>query len=513
MLTAKNSGVFPLNSGLYRRAPHRHVRLGKRHQGVREGQLRAALRGAPVVLFERDQYLRYSWIFDPGGRFPKAVVGRTDIELFAPQTVRELTRLMREAMRDGQAQGTVTLTHGEVTRFMEFHVTHTSEEHDSAGGVTAVGWDVTEQHAAYSGMESALRRHRQLLRTVVHDLRSPLNSITLLASSLLREGAPERRASTAVQRLLAAARDMAHLVDGLLTATALHSNRLILERRPVRPLELVQQVVDLHGPSARAAGLTLQNTVSATLPTVDGDERRLRQVFTNLIDNALKFVSPGGTVLFSAAHQGNEIVFTVADDGPGIDQKNLSLLFEPLWQPRPDTRGVGLGLSICKEIVEAHGGRIWAESEPQAGARFFVALPCFSHAMDERSPQESLRILLVEDDVETASILSEHLKKANHEVTVAHDGESALRLACTLRPMLILCDLSLPGSMSGLELAAAIHRHRDLRQTRMVALTGWDSREDRRCTRRAGFHAHLAKPVDLEEIHRCLHRVARAPQG
>jgi PAS domain S-box-containing protein len=219
----------------------------------------------------------------------------------------------------------------------------------------------------------------QVLSVVAHDLRNPLSTIALHASALARpKPAPERRNLRAKEAIERAARRMARLIQDLLDVAVLEgAGRLTVEKVPLSPGELVREAVDTQSALAAASSIDLRLQVSADAPELLGDRDRLLQVFENLIGNALKFTEAGGQVTVGAAPGESGALFWVADTGRGMTRDDLSRVFDRFWQAsaRSGRLGAGLGLPITKGIVEAHDGRIWAESEPGRGSAFFFTVP------------------------------------------------------------------------------------------------------------------------------------------
>jgi signal transduction histidine kinase len=219
-----------------------------------------------------------------------------------------------------------------------------------------------------------------VLGIVAHDLRNPLSAI-LMQTSVLRlrgaEGDPRlRKPVEAVER---AARRMSDLIQDLLDVTSMEAGRLSVEKVRSPAGELVTDCVETQVALATSASLVLHTEVPPGLPEVCADRGRIQQVFENLIGNAVKFTAPGGRVTVGAALRSREVLFWVADTGPGIPPQDLPHVFDRFWQAQKGGRqGAGLGLPIVKGLVELHGGRIWVESTLGQGTTFFFAIPAAS---------------------------------------------------------------------------------------------------------------------------------------
>jgi PAS domain S-box-containing protein len=235
-----------------------------------------------------------------------------------------------------------------------------------------------ENARLFHAAEHATRARDEMLGVVAHDLRNPLNTIAM-GAGLLSELIPPTQASLRkqVEIMSRAADRMNRLIQDLLEVRRIESGRLALEPRPALPSALVTDAVEMLRPLASAASLALETEVTNDTPPVLADTPRVQQVLSNLVGNAIKFTPAGGRVVLRAEPLArSEVRFAVADTGPGILPENLPHVFGQYWQARRnDRRGIGLGLAIAKGIVEAHGGRIWVESQVGSGSNFYFTLP------------------------------------------------------------------------------------------------------------------------------------------
>jgi PAS domain S-box-containing protein len=229
----------------------------------------------------------------------------------------------------------------------------------------------------YALSRRATRGRDEILGVVAHDLRNPLNTITLTAEVLVQKlGDEQQQLRSLVRSMLRASERANRLIQDLLDVARLEAGHLAVERAPCRPADLLDDSLEMMRPAAERASIELTGVSEPGLPQLEADCDRILQVFSNLAGNAIKFTPSGGRVHLGAARRGADVCFSVTDTGPGIAADALPHLFDRFWQARPaDRRGAGLGLAIAKGIVEAHGGKIWVESTPGSGSTFFFTVP------------------------------------------------------------------------------------------------------------------------------------------
>jgi CheY-like chemotaxis protein len=320
---------------------------------------------------------------------------------------------------------------------------------------------------------------------------------------------------------------MARLIDDLLDVSRIARGKIRLRTERCDLGRIVRDTASDYRPAMQAAGLALEVDVPAEPLRVRCDATRLSQVLGNLLHNAQKFTDAGGRVVVRAAAEpgGTRAVVTVRDTGIGIDPDVLARMFDAFSQA--DTSldrargGLGLGLALVKGLVELHGGEVWASSEGAGrGAEFTIRLPLDVPAAADEPPEGQRpdspapsRVLVVEDNIDAAQSLRMLLKMGGHEVAVAHDGPTALETAGSFRPELVLCDLGLPGGMSGYDVARALRQSPETAATSLIALSGYGRDEDRRRSHEAGFDLHLTKPVDFARLRQILASPPRSPRG
>lgn len=308
------------------------------------------------------------------------------------------------------------------------------------------------------------------------------------------------------------------LINDLLDLSRIENNKISLELKPVDVHELVHDCLRTCEDDLRHKRMAVSLNLDATHHELSGDPLRLRQILCNLIKNAAKFTPAGGSVTLSSANPTQDsIQLSVADNGIGATPEVISAIFEPFEQGGrgSESGGLGLGLTICKGLTEAHGGKIRASSEgPGSGLTVTLEFPTSSaqpvaEVIAPQAPpagaQTPLRILLVDDHPETLRALSQLLQRLEHNVTTADCVRSALAAADVNDFDLVISDLGLPDG-TGAGLMQELLKRRPLKG---IALTGYGTESDIRKCLDAGFFAHLTKPIDLDQLEEVISKSVR----
>lgn len=323
-----------------------------------------------------------------------------------------------------------------------------------------------EKERLVEKLRDAVQARDQVLGYVAHDLRSPLGGIGLLTEMLLRVPGTEEERRRSLQSILQAAGQIDRLIQDLLDVTRLEAGRLKLHPEPEEAGPIVREALLVLAPAAAEAGVEVRLDVPARVPVVLADRDRVIQVLSNLAGNAVKFTPRGGTITVGVRPAPGEVVFSVADTGVGIAPPDLPRLFDRFWQAEQTRRGgAGLGLAIARGLVEGHGGRIWAESEPGRGSTFFFTLPCGTGAAVPRPPPAEpaaapvlsprpaaetaagpVRVLVADDHPAIRRGLRDLLDREPgiQVVGEAATGEEAVRQARALHPDVVVMDLAMP---------------------------------------------------------------------
>jgi signal transduction histidine kinase/CheY-like chemotaxis protein len=395
--------------------------------------------------------------------------------------------------------------------------------------VTYWGWHQIREASKQFGealakAEAASRAKDDFLGTVSHELRNPLNSIMLWSSTLLREQNLNERMLRGLTVIDRAVRAQANLIEDLLDISRIESGRLRLDVQAVDLVEVVRAGVEASRAAAESKSIALQEIIDPRVTPIAGDPARIQQVIWNLVSNAVKFTPKGGKVQVRVERINSHLEISVADSGQGIEPASLPFVFDRFWQAEEAVRsrhGVGLGLSIVKEIVGLHGGTVLAQSEgPGKGSTFTIRLPvpvstvAFTQlrrhptvapmASTASAPRlDGASILVVDDDEDARDSLKNLLGSLGAGVTGATSAQDALAILAELNPDVVVSDLGMPIH-DGYFLAGELRRReRDARTGRripLVALTAYGRVEDKVKILAAGFDAHVVKPVDPMEL-------------
>ena len=396
-------------------------------------------------------------------------------------------------------------------------------------GASKIARDVTERRQSEEALREAMealreadRRKNEFLALLAHELRNPL--------APLRNGLQVMRLASGNENVIAKTRDMmdrqlshmVRLIDDLLDISRIGSNKMELRRSRVLLADIVSSAVETARPALDAAGLELRVSLPPEPVHLNADLTRLAQVFGNLLNNSAKYTERGGRVRLTAKRAGDEISVAVQDTGIGIPAYALSTIFDLFSQVdrsiERSTGGLGIGLALVKGLIEMHGGTVEAESPGQdQGSTFTVRLPILENrpvpparipAGERRDSSGSKRrILVVDDNLDSAESMTMMLQLLENEVRTAHDGLTAVELAEQFRPQVILMDIGMPN-LNGYEATQRIREQPWGHGVVIIALTGWGQEEDRTRSKEAGCDGHMVKPVNLPDLEKLLENLA-----
>ncbi|HEY8050606.1 MAG TPA: ATP-binding protein, partial [Ramlibacter sp.] len=509
---------------LYARVENQLMRAQARRQMKEAGErLQRLFAQAPVAI-----------ALLQGPEFTYALANPPYCELVAREQL--VGRTVREALPELEGQGIFELLE-QVWRTQEPFVAHSRHIRVNRHGRSEDGWfsfvyqpivdddgateallvvvyEVTELARAKHAAEVASFAKDEFLAMLGHELRNPLAPIvTALQIMRLRHGDQMLREREIIERQVS---HLMGLVDDLLDIARITQGKIELRRRRLEMADVITAAVEQAEPLIEKRGHLIEVDAPATGLLVDGDEKRLSQVITNLLTNAAKFMPEGGTIRVTARMEGDEVLVRVIDRGEGIDPEMLPRIFDMFYQGRMTFDrghgGLGLGLAIVRNLVMLHGGNVSAHSEGRGhGSEFVIRLPRATGeapnttgiAPAAQPAGAGRRMLIVDDNQDVAESMAELLRLRGHHVTTAYDAASALRVAAHEAWDAAFLDLGLPG-MNGYELAEALRAMPAHSNMPVFAVSGYGRSEDRRKTSQARFTGHLVKPVSVEDLENAL---------
>jgi PAS domain S-box-containing protein len=375
-----------------------------------------------------------------------------------------------------------------------------------------IGIDITDRRRTEEALREADRRKDEFLAVLAHELRNPLAPIRNAVQFMRTKDASESALQNARDIVERQVRHMVRLVDDLLEVSRITSGRIELDTERVSLDIVVTNAVEAAQPLIQSNGHELSIRLPSEPVFLDADLTRMSQVLANLLNNAAKYTPPRGRIALTAEVSGAQVEISVRDNGIGIPGEQLAHIFElfvQLGRQHSQVRGgLGIGLTLARQLVRLHGGTLEARSEGQGrGSEFVVRLPMaaapaqyeLSASAAQDDTYQGQRILVVDDNVDAADSLTMNLQHAGHEVRAVYSGAAALDAFREESPDVVVLDLGLPD-ISGVEIARELRAEGRGRDVVLIALTGWGREEDRERTTAAGFDEHLTKPVDTSVL-------------
>jgi len=374
---------------------------------------------------------------------------------------------------------------------------------------------LAEQEAYAAALRESDRRKDEFLAVLAHELRNPLAPLRTAIDLLLLEN--QQRDDDLIPMMSRQTSHMVRLIDDLLDLSRISQGKLNLRTSTVSLGEVIGNAVEATRKQIEAAGHQLHLAVSGPL-LVTGDPIRLTQVFANLLNNAAKYTDQGGQIHVVAERHGEHAVVRVRDTGLGISGEMLSRVFEMFAQVESSLGraggGLGIGLTLVRQLVELHHGRISVSSPGLGeGSEFTVELPVVSSSLrssGEDAPSTAsqgapLSVVVADDNVDAAETLAMLLRQLGHRVHVVHDGQQAVDAVCQGRPELAIIDIGMPV-LTGYDAATRIRQQLGPRNgVFLAALTGWGQEDDRRRALNAGFDTHMVKPLETSRLTSLIH--------
>lgn len=388
--------------------------------------------------------------------------------------------------------------------------------------------DIHDQKLAEESLREEHRRKDQFLAVLAHELRNPLAPLSNAVQVFSVAHNDPQRSAELIEIMQRQLRQMTRLIDDLLDLARISQGRILLRRDRISVQAVVAVTVEAMQPMMNER----QHQLSVRVPTeeiwLDADAARLSQILTNLLHNAAKYTHQRGEISLTVERAGNEAVFRVRDNGPGIAPEMINKVFDLFTQAEQTLDrshgGLGIGLTLVRTLVELHGGRVAAQSDGVGrGSEFIVRLPLpvqlpasgstSPSKANESHPLPGLKILVADDVQASAKTLALMLRALGQETSAVFDGRSALAQLTQEHFDVAFLDIAMPG-LDGLEVAREIRLRRDLDSLTLVAVTGFGQEEDRQQTKEAGFNEHLVKPTSLDLLKEILQRAgSKASRG
>jgi PAS domain S-box-containing protein len=428
-----------------------------------------------------------------------------------------------EALKHGSARGEgalLTLDRNEIP--VAFVILAHRDERGGLESVSIVGSDISARKCAEDQLQQESRRKDEFLATLAHELRNPMAPIRY-AAAMLREDAPKSALKYSREVIERQSAVMSRLLDDLLDMSRITRGLVELKRMTLDLRDIVRQSVETVRPTLVRQRQQLTLSMPEEPLWVDGDSVRLLQVIGNLLDNSAKYTGADGKVDVSLEKAEGKVVCRVKDTGIGLSPEMLTRVFDLFARVHgplaPGTSGLGIGLTVVKQLVELHGGTIEVSSAGlDKGTQFTMQLPSARAPVEvaavrpdkgrEALPYRWLpRVLVVDDNRDAAESLATLLRSHEYPVNVAFDGTTALAAVDAAHPDVLLLDMGLPD-MRGEEVACEVRRKTDSAFAKIIAITGWGQEADRRRSLDAGIDVHLVKPVDPRKLLEILGEIA-----
>jgi len=460
------------------------------------------------------------------GYSAEEAVGQPITLIIPPERVQEEQEILEKLRRGERIDHFETVRVGKSGRCIDVALT-ISPVRNAEGvivGASKIARDISERKAseqaqqrtigelkrAEEALREADRRKDEFLAVLAHELRNPLAPIRYAVALAKKDGArlTERRlqAQGIIERQV---EHMSRLLDDLLDVSRITRGTLVLRRSSVDLATIVAAAQEAARPLIEERGHTLAVTLPQEALRLMADPVRLAQILANILINAAKYTDSGGRIALEARQEGGEVVVVIRDNGMGISGDMMPRVFTLFAQASPAIErsegGLGIGLALVRGLVELHGGSVRAHSRGVGqGSEFVVRLPIgnaeVGMSSDETGARASagakpLRLLVADDNRDSAATCAALLEASGHQVSIAHTGREAFDLACSLQPDALLLDIGMP-ELNGYQLAQRIRGTGWGRRAMLIAITGWGQEQDKRQALAAGFDRHLTKPID-----------------
>jgi PAS domain S-box-containing protein len=450
-------------------------------------------------------------------RTHEELIGKNLRELIHPDDVAENLALFTKHLEDGESfeiDSRYLLPKGRTLWASKSVAPIRIEEGKPIQSMVAVVRDITDRKRVEEELLKADRRKDDFLAMLAHELRNPLAPIRAAAELMEMMQLDEARLKQTSQIIARQVRHMTGLVDDLLDVSRVTRGLVTVEKSPQDLKSIVSNAVEQVRPLIEKHHHHLSMDLAREPGHVAGDQKRLVQVLTNLLNNAAKYTPEGGNIHLKMDVTDEWVILSVRDDGIGIGEDLKPHVFDLFAQAKRSSDrsqgGLGVGLALVKSLVELHGGTVTCSSEGlHKGSEFKVTLPRLleqigssEHRKANRAvpaPEKRLRVLVVDDNADAAHMLAMFLEASGHQVLIEHESHRALERAAKEAPDVCVLDIGLPD-MDGNELARRLRSQRETAHSLLIAVTGYGQEQDRENTRAAGFKHHFVKPIDSAKL-------------
>jgi len=376
--------------------------------------------------------------------------------------------------------------------------------------------DISERKRNEEILREDTRRKDEFLAVLAHELRNPLAPIQNAVSLLAMEPGEEKLQQKAREVINRQLRQLARLVDDLLDVSRITHNKIELQKESLNISRAIESALETSMPLIKERQHTV--TIDVADSFIHADFVRIGQVFANVINNAAKYTPAAGHIRLTGKVSGDNYIFSVADNGSGIEENSLPYIFNLFMQGEgPQKRsqsGLGIGLTLAQRLLILHEGHIEAKSAGKnQGSEFIITLPLAAAPLKQKtkpldkSATRTLKILIVDDNADSAQTISWMMEALGHQTQVLFTSVGVIETAKSFKPDVMLLDIGLPG-MSGYELCQAIRQIDMFKNTVMIAQTGWGQNKDKKLAQEAGFDHHLIKPFDLSSLTKIINSIS-----
>ena len=371
-----------------------------------------------------------------------------------------------------------------------------------------------EANQLAENLQKADKNKNEFMATLAHELRNPLSPLQG-ALDIIKGNPSSERLQELHSLMTRQVKHLIHLIDDLMDMSRVSQGKIELKKETINIKDAIQLAIDISKPMLDQNNHSFSINMNNENMMLEADTSRVAQIVGNLLHNAAKYTPNGGKVILEAYpdNSANNIIITVADNGVGIPKERQEEIFNIFTQLKKDdmhSSGLGIGLSLVKKLIDMHGGTISVKSDGEgSGAKFIVTLPALQvqasvieTSTDKKNyfkKSENLKILVIDDNKEAAFTIGMMIELFGHEYTLAYTGKEGLETAEKIKPDVILLDIGLPD-ISGYDVAKAIRENDKLKNTVLIAQTGWGMESDKQKSKTAGFEKHLVKPVSIDAL-------------